>query len=246
VLDRAFGPGEAIASVDVALNLDQSKVTTEEVLPAKGGAGADGNPAGVVVRERYTLRDGEPVAADLAKPGAAATTTGESDFQVGRRVEQLAVASGTVRRMTVAVVVRQALSAQQLDKLTEVVSLAVGLNSARGDAIVVNSLDMLSGVRADAQPAVEAGVPAAAAARAQSAAASAMPDPASVRVVGWVVAGLLASIAALAGVAWRRSRRRVQPARLVLSEAARQQMLASVRQWIEAPVETTSATGVRK
>jgi flagellar M-ring protein FliF len=242
VLDRAFGPGQAIASVDVALNLDQSKVTTEEVLPAKGGAGADGNPAGVVVRERYTLRDGEPAAADVARAAAAGTTTGESDFQVGRRVEQLAVASGTVRRMTVAVVVKQALSGQQLDKLREVVSLAVGLNSARGDAIVVNSMDML----VDAGTAVPPALPTADAGAARPAAARPAPDPRSVRVVAWVLAGLLAAVSALAVLGWRRVRRRAPPARLGLSEAARQQMLASVRQWIEAPAATAPAAGVRK
>ncbi|HYF20761.1 MAG TPA: flagellar basal-body MS-ring/collar protein FliF, partial [Ramlibacter sp.] len=54
VLERAFGPGQALASVDVTLNQDQVRVTTEDVLPAAGGrAGA----SGVLVRERESMRD---------------------------------------------------------------------------------------------------------------------------------------------------------------------------------------------
>ena len=34
MLDRAFGPGQGIVSVDVLLNFDHVKVTPEEVLPA--------------------------------------------------------------------------------------------------------------------------------------------------------------------------------------------------------------------
>ena len=38
VLERTLGEGQAVVSVDVVLNMDQSKVTTEEVLPARAGA----------------------------------------------------------------------------------------------------------------------------------------------------------------------------------------------------------------
>lgn len=94
VLDRTFGAGEAIASVDVALNLDRGKLTTEEVLPAKGST-TEGGPAGVIVRERLSSRDADPaVAVGGAKAAAGGTSTTESDYQVGRRVEQVATAGG--------------------------------------------------------------------------------------------------------------------------------------------------------
>ncbi|HVK93159.1 MAG TPA: flagellar basal-body MS-ring/collar protein FliF, partial [Noviherbaspirillum sp.] len=152
VLDRTFGPGEAIASVDVALNMDQSKVTTEEVLPAKAGA-QEGSPAGVVIRERQTTRESGAAAGDKTA-AAGGVTTIESDYQVGRRVEQVVTGAGTLRRMTVAVVVKQALSETQIEKLKEVLGLAVGFNSQRGDAIVVQTMETLARSSGMAPPAV--------------------------------------------------------------------------------------------
>ena len=236
VLDRTFGAGEAIATVDVALNMDQAKITTEEVLPAKGGS-SEGNPTGVAVRERYSVREGEGAAlaagAAGGKSAGTSTSSTESDYQVGRRVEQLAVASGTLKRMTVAVVVRQPLSSAQLDTLKEVVALAVGLNAGRGDAIVVSSMASLV---TPAEP-VAALAPAAAAI-APAAVPAPGSDPRSTRVVVWLLAALLAAALVAGALLWRRARAPSQPRRLPLSEAARQQMLADVRQWIDTPAET--------
>lgn len=234
VLDRTFGPGEAIASVDVVLNLDRGKLTTEEVLPSKA-ASADSAPTGVVVRERQTLREGHPAGASNGAASAGEMTNNEAEYQVGRRVEQLAIAGGTVRRMTVSVIVKQSLSDMQLDKLKEVVGLAVGFNAVRGDAIVVNSMDRLVAASATAAAiwptpadvgADEAPPPAPAAGRGK-------PDQAAVQVVILVLAGLLV-LAAAASLAWIRSRRaaykRLQPP--VLDDAAREKMLVDVRRWI--------------
>lgn len=237
VLDRTFGPGQAIASVDVVLNLDQRKITTEEVLPAKGAVN-DGSPTGVMVRERYTVRDGDAGAgASAAAKGANGSTTSESDYNVGRRVEQLAVASGTVRRMTIAVVVRQALSDEQLGKLKEVVALAAGLNDARGDAIVVNSMQAL--VSAGTAAGTEA-VPAAMPATAPPVAAAVArrgPDADSAAVVIGVLLVLLVLVLAGALLAFgrRRAQPQPQPQRPALSEAERRAMLENVRGWIDSP-----------
>jgi flagellar M-ring protein FliF len=141
VLDRTFGPGGAIASVDVALNLDQSRVTTEDVLPAKNSSG-DGNPTGVVVRERQTVRgDGTSGAPGARDAQSSTSSVVESDYQVGRRVEHLVTAPGSTRRLTIAVVVRKPLSDAQAEKLKELIGLATGLDSQRGDAIAVVSMD---------------------------------------------------------------------------------------------------------
>ena len=56
VLDQAFGHGQAMASVDVTLNMDQVRVTTEDVLAATDAKGPA--TSGVLVRERETARDG--------------------------------------------------------------------------------------------------------------------------------------------------------------------------------------------
>lgn len=225
VLDRTFGAGEALATVDVLLNLDQSKITTEEVLPAKG-TGGDGSPTGVVVRERLSSRDADTAQVGAGAKAAGANNSTESDYQVGRRVEQLAVASGTVKRMTVSVVVRQPMSDEQREQLREVVSLAVGLNAERGDAIVVNSMDKLVTPSLAAQAAVapELSLPGPVPAR----------DDDSVKVVIWVLAGLLALL--VAGLlAWLLVPARRAAPRPALSAQEREKMLTDVRAWIDTP-----------
>lgn len=233
VLDRTFGPGEAIASVDMALNLDEDKVTTDEVLPGRGTS-ATGSAAGVVVRERHTAHDDPPAAgAGTAAVQGGGVSSAEAEYQVGRRVEQLSVAAGTVKRMTVAVVVKKPLNEEQRAQLREVIALAAGINPARGDAIVVTSLDSLmpgaAPVPASAAPAegeAQPAVPAAAAAR-----VAANPN----RNGGTAVVAVLVALLALAcGAAWLRWRGRQVRAMRRLSERERMLLASEVREWVGA------------
>lgn len=239
VLDQTFGSGEAIASVDVMLNMDQSRVTTEEVLPAKSGT-QDGGPAGVMVRERQTIRDGGTAAAPLAGGGKGTQSNGmtsiESDYQVGRRVEQLVTAAGTVRRMTVAVVVKKPLSDAQIANLKEVISLAVGVDGQRGDAVVVHAMDSL----AKAVPAAAA-MHAADGMSAPTSPEQKIADDRADKVTSaplaaaWVIAFLLIGIvAAVVGYFGISARRKAATQRL--SQAEREQVLAKVRQWVQGAV----------
>jgi flagellar M-ring protein FliF len=152
VLERAFGPGQAIASVDVALNLDQVRVTTEDVMPARTRNG--GAPTGVVVRERQVMREGsgERTVSDKLYSGAVSVANTETEYQVGRRTEQVLMAPGSVRALSVAVVVRRSLSAAQIEQVRDVVAMAVGYSKARGDAIAVYSLEQFAGQAAVAAP----------------------------------------------------------------------------------------------
>jgi flagellar M-ring protein FliF len=234
VLDRTYGVGAAVASVDVSLNLDQSKVTTEEVLPARNND-PDASATGVVVRERQTAHDAVSAAAPTGTAklgGAPGNSSSEYDYQVGRRVEQVVSASGTVRRMTVAVLVKQAMSEEQLEKLKEVVGLAVGFNGQRGDAVVVYSMKAL----ADEAPAVVAGDEAAAAPTPAPAAAAASP-----RSVALVLAALAAAIVLAALAARWLTRRRPQPGAVRLDAAEREKMLEDVRRWIATPATAATA-----
>jgi len=236
VLDQTFGPGEAIASVDLVLDLDQTKITTDEVLPSRKESD-DVAPAGVVVRERHTVREGD--GGPAATPGGAKaagvdTTTAEAEYQVGRRVQQVAVAPGAVKRMTIAVVVKRGLTEDQRAHLREVVALAAGLTPARGDAIVVSTLDSL--VTGEPAPAVPAqAVPA----------ADPLPAPQPVRKPArstpdavWWISALLA-LAVTAGAVVLRGRARRAAARPRLDAAQRARLVADVRHWIQAPAMMT-------
>jgi flagellar M-ring protein FliF len=139
VLDQSFGAGQALASVDVLLNMDQIRITTEEVIAAPGRDNK--SPAGVVVRERESVRDAGVAPLD-ARPGTGAngSVQREVEYQVGRRVEQVVSQPGSIRRIQVVAVVRKALDAGDEEQTRKVVAAAVGASLERGDTVVVQSL----------------------------------------------------------------------------------------------------------
>lgn len=236
MLDRTFGPGQGVVSVDVVLNFDQMKVTTEEVLAAKNTGEAGAAAAGVLVRERQTLR--EQGGKDKAE-GAAAVTNTETEYQTGRRVEQIVGTPGSVRRINVGVVVPRGVSAERLDRVRQIVAMAVGLDKDRGDGIAVYSLDQMSetapalaGATAEAAglvPVEQSGSQAAA--RAQTAL------PISADVLLRYAAGLL--LLAFAVAAWWWSSRARRPVALavpvLLGDAERGRLLENVKLWLDKP-----------
>jgi flagellar M-ring protein FliF len=222
VLDRTFGAGQSIASVDVAFTRDQVKVTTENVLGATPAAAA-----GVMVREHQTAR--EP-AADAGAAGPTGTVIREVDYQVGRRVEQTVSAPGAVGKINVAVVVRKPLDAEQIGQVREVVGMAVGIDKKRGDGVAVYSIVQLNGdnaVSPTIMPSVINGDAAAQAVGERVAPATTVARPTST-----VVTLLMALIVIVLAVAWGiRVRGQRQPT-AALSVAEREALLARVRGWI--------------
>jgi flagellar M-ring protein FliF len=225
VLDRTYGAGQAIASVDVSLGHAHSKVTTESVLGNR--ADGDGGVAGVKVRERITTQDGA-AEGNAERP---APTSREADYQVGRRVEQVVSGADGVARINVAVVVRGNQDQDQLDRLRDVVALAAGIDRQRGDAVSVYALDQLASPMPDA--------PFTSAAPAAGPVPDDTPTPAPVPASGTrlVAPLLLAALVVVLGagaVVWtRRGRSRPQLRQLSVDE--RRAVLAQVNAWLEAP-----------
>jgi flagellar M-ring protein FliF len=245
VLERAFGPGQAIASVDVALNLDQVRVTTEDVLPAKSRM-SDTPPTGVVVRERQVVRDAPAAERSVSDKGAGApvaVSNLETEYQVGRRTEHLQTAPGAIRNLSVAVVVRKALEPPQLDRIREVVAMAIGYNKARGDAIAVYSIEQFAGKANVAQLAAET-VPAIAAAAGDPAFSEPAPKPSRLPVLQLPDGPQLGLIAAVATLlltilifaARRNAARPVGEPPKQLTDKEREALLANVQAWVSAPV----------
>jgi flagellar M-ring protein FliF len=151
VLDRAFGPGQALVSVDVTLNMDQIRVTTEEVIGAPSSARVGQPLTGVVVRERESIVDrGPPGDSKVSSDGSSmtlarslttsGTTQREVEYQVGRRVEQVVSQPGSIRRIQAVAVVRHTLDSVQMEQVRKMVAAAVGASKERGDEVVVQTL----------------------------------------------------------------------------------------------------------
>lgn len=226
VLDRSFGKGQVVVSVDAVFVEQQTRVTTEEVLPAHGG-GADAVPTGVVVRERQNSRDGE----GATPANGAQVTTSETEYQVGKRTEQVTSPAGALRRIEVAVVVRHAMSDADIERVRDIVSASIGFNRERGDVVTVQAIapqaEAASGLQATSAVAV-----APAAAPVARSHATDIPSRTT-----WLALALAAALGlgTLAVVAARRGRGRPAAGARPLSGAEREQLLLSLQAWLEEP-----------
>lgn len=223
LLDQMFQPGEALVAVDVVLNHEQSRVTTEEVL------GAAQSDRGVITRERSVTK--EPANGDANS--SAQVMTQETDYQTGKRVAQTVSQGGQIAHLNVAVVVKRSLGEAELARVRQLVATAVGLQAARGDAVTVHSMAEL-GV-SQTPPGTPMPVAAASAANppALKPLVAAPADRASASVAT-VLAVILALAALMVAVWWWTRRQPAPPATPApLSPREREAMLATLKQWLE-------------
>jgi flagellar M-ring protein FliF len=145
VLERSFGEGNVLASVDVTLDMNQVRVTTEDVRghPEKPGE----TPTGVIVRERETIRDESTASVREAAGGASFR---EIDYQVGRRVEQVVSQPGSIQKLQVVAVIKDALEPAQLNQVKALIAASVGALPDRGDTVVVHAMGSFSNSGANA------------------------------------------------------------------------------------------------
>lgn len=251
VMDRTFGPGKAIVSVDVSLNFDEIKRTQQDVLPVRS---AGGEESGVIVRKRAAInRQGGPVtkvadADNVVSTAAGQNSTTDVEYEFGRRVEEVVAAQGGVRRISVGVLVPQHMSEEQMKRVRSIVSMTAGLNEERGDAIAVHSIGqlLLGDTESSAgalTPDAQAGVRPlnSQAAGPEIADQSVFRAPGKIRLVIIGVLTMLIAVAA-AYLLLRRRRRQADPARL--AETQRRKLLANIEQWIAA--EKSTASGAAK
>jgi flagellar M-ring protein FliF len=218
LLDSAYGPGQAIVSVDVALNFDEIRRTVQDLQPS----GVRHRREVVAGKTPAELSDGT----DTSASTRGASTSTDVEYEYGRRVEQVIAAPGGITRMSVGVIVPGDLSLEKQKHMTELVRMAAGINEQRGDAIVVQALDQL---RSDAVPVVAEPAP-------ENVPANAPPAPPAVmdkhlpsqawQALPWLI-GALVVLAAVASL--RRFRRGPQ----TLSPRERQVLLLEIRRSLE-------------
>ncbi|GAB4082716.1 flagellar M-ring protein FliF [Modestobacter muralis] len=145
ILDRVAGPGRSVVSVRADLDFSKRDTTKESY---------QYNPDNVPTSETRTTEDytgtGGAVGGVLGAEDTAGTTGGDSAYKkestttnnpVDKTVETVQNAPGDVQRLTVSVAMDSAaaggLNQQQVQDL---VSTAIGLDIARGDAITVATM----------------------------------------------------------------------------------------------------------
>lgn len=246
VMDRTYGPGQAIVSVDVTLNFDEIRRTDQDVIPLSASRG---EAAGVVVRKRQSLyrqgQDGATKAVDTAEisgAGSNLNSTSEIEYEVSRRVQQVVTAPGGVRRISVGVLLPKTLGDDQLVKVREVVTMVAGLSEDRGDAVAVHSVDQLLQRDVPVEATPGAAVPD------DKAGPNALASFFSRLVSGRMNELLVLIAAAIAGLAigavlWARSARRKRRSPEDVSAEQRRMLLAEIQKWIEGEKATAQEAG---
>ncbi len=156
LLDRIFGPGNAVARVRAELDLNRE--TREEETYEPGVAGEGVLRSIQQLEERFAggavpgggvpgvdSNTGAPVYQTGAAGGAGEFTRTQSSktFEVNRIRRTVAVAPGAIKRLSVSVVVNRAhrrLSAVDRANVENVVSAALGVRPERGDTVTVMDL----------------------------------------------------------------------------------------------------------
>jgi len=202
MLDQVLGPNRSVVSVRAEVDLAQRNTTTESF------DFQEGTPP---ISEETTTEDysgtGTPVGGVLGPenmPDAAANAGGgDTTYQkesttannaVGKTVEVTEGAPGDLKRMTVSVVMDDAVAANlNQQQMTDLMTNAVGLDPARGDAIAVAAMPFDDTAAEDAAAAMEAAREAEAAEQMWS----------MIRT-----GGIAAGIALVVLIVWLRSRRR--------------------------------------
>jgi flagellar M-ring protein FliF len=240
LFDKALGPGRAIVSVDVTINHDQVKVTREEVLPV---GMHNGDVVGAITRSRTTQSSPASTSGAVAATptvtvdnGKTSTSSSEIEYQNGRRVEQVVSMPGSIKRLSVAVVLPANLDHGKVEEMRQLVAMTVGLNPSRGDDIAITTLDAPRPAPAVMTDASEEMV--------------AAPEPAPSKrhdngnttsnnnnVFAAIAASALLLLFALVAQARRRQAQRR------LSEQGRERVLANVQSWLQQDPELEQRGG---
>ena len=147
MLATVIGPGHSVVRVTADLDFDQRSTTTETY----------GNKTNATVplsestsKETYTGTGNPPAAGTLGPTGGAASTTGTNSnynkdgadrtFAVDKVVSESKQAPGTVKRLSIAVVLDTAAKGADKATVERLVSAAAGIDTARGDTVAVDTL----------------------------------------------------------------------------------------------------------
>ena len=150
LLDQTLGSGKAAARVNVELNFDQRTLDRQIFEPVVDDKGIIRSSQ--EVSENYTGSPGGPggVPGTTSNiPGYVASNNSQSNyekkeatrnFEINETKEKVVSTPGSIKRVTVAVLVDAAVPKAQQDSLSKTVASAIGINPARGDSVAVESI----------------------------------------------------------------------------------------------------------
>ncbi|MDH5325989.1 MAG: flagellar basal-body MS-ring/collar protein FliF [Gammaproteobacteria bacterium] len=122
ILEKTFGPNQAMVSIDATINFNKVNTTSETVISDNGG----------VVRKK-----------EISNNGKKSNTSKEVEYRVGKVIDQVQMAPGSIDRLSIGVIVPENTPRERVNKIKELVAMAAGYSDARGDDIVVHAVAMV-------------------------------------------------------------------------------------------------------
>lgn len=151
LLDQTLGMGKAAARVNAELNFDQRSLESQTYAPVVDDKG--------IIRSSQDINEnyqGNSAAAPGGVPGTTSNIPGyvtnnnsqsnyekkEStrNYEINETKEKVISTPGSIKRLTVAVLVDASIPRNQQDSLTKTVASAIGINPTRGDTIAVEPI----------------------------------------------------------------------------------------------------------
>lgn len=151
LLDNSLGAGNAFVRVSVELDFDERKIDRQTFTPVVDEAGIIRSQQDI--SESYNGTSNTPggaagvqgnipgyVAEDRNANAAYERKESTRNYEVNEENQKIVASPGTIRRLTVAVLVSDTINAVQQESLLRAVSSAAGINEERGDVISVEPL----------------------------------------------------------------------------------------------------------
>jgi len=220
LLTRSLGNNAAEVSVRVQLNFDRVKSVRE--LPVGGGQDA--------LQRSREIKSSENSSGSTDSKRTQSTR--ESDFMVGKERAEIEHAAGRIERISAGVVLAAPQSEAGLKEMRNLLQATLGLDTARGDQLVIAYLPRSPA--ATPAPAVAAPVVQPAPASVSSSEPVVLPEP-ETPWLRWGVsagAGLLSLVLLGLWLSARKRARRPAPAQPRLSSVEREQLLVDLRRWL--------------
>lgn len=150
LLEQVLGPGKSAVRVSVELNFDQRTTDRQVFEPVVDDKGIVRSSQEMSENYKGTSppQPGGPPGTTSNIPGYVTSNNSQANYEkkevtrnyeINELKEKVVAAPGSIKRLTVAVLVDSNINPQR-DGITKVVASAVGLNQTRGDAISVESI----------------------------------------------------------------------------------------------------------
>jgi len=225
MLERVFGPGRVVVRIKVDLDFDRRTSSSKEFIPGETGRGVLRSQQNM--EETYTGTGGPiggapgtttniPGYAVAQQQGTASEynkTETTNNYEITTRETQQVVTPGTIRRLSASVLVDGDLEQDRLTELRALVAPALGVDAARGDQLVIQSMKFSTTFADSLSEQLQA-------------------QQRMQLIIALVAAAVILLLAALAGVLWMKRRR---SRKAMLPPAEERKRIPSIQELLSSP-----------